>query len=1164
MPRLKAIRTSILFVFCVSSFCFAQAPTPRPNSTATVQDEEVLRSLTEKYFAALAKKDLDQAMSIWTPLSGQYESMKKKLNELFAANSKIEVEVHNLAVRKIAVDRKIGEATVRVEFETSAMDAKSGAPGAGFGKMQRTLIFSTRDKDTWKLWREAASEIEDLAEALVETKTDDERKALLAANKILQTAELREALMAQGDRFVAEGQVVNPESPWFYLPKDYQRALVSYQLAQSIAEDMADKIGIVDTVQRIGDAHYLQSKEALAMESYKKALAMYETLGDKRGIAHAFHGIGNVYQREGKDDLLIEHCWKVLALRGSLGNNAADQIILAHAHGDIASNYYAEGKYDLALDHFERALALYDAVGDKRFAAMMLWSAGNLYRWFRNRPEVAFDYYKRSLALVEASGKKTTLAHLLLGISRSYLYQGNFGLALEHSQKGLVTFESLGWTPGISMALTHIGNVHYMQDSYELALEYYQKALRQATENKKATKWDIAGALSIIGRTHAMMGNYDLAIENSRKALTIYKTMDEKWTKSVNASISTDIAYVYLKRGEYDLAIQYYQQALTDAADNDSWTKTPALNGMAEIYLRRGDYARALEAASRAVAAFKQGHLRNNALYGLLQSRTIAGRAYHHLNQRAEARQAFDEAISMVEGLRTQVAGGEQERQHFFEGSISPYHAMVEFLMAQNNAAEALTYAERAKARTLLDVLQSGNVNITKAMTPQEKEEERKLVGEMVSLNTQISQERMRPKPDEKRLDDLNARLKKARTEHETFQVKLYVAHPELRAQRGEAPALKLEEAADLLPDPKSALMEYAVTEDRTYLFILTKDDRGKVDLKSYTIDVKAKDLADRTKAFRQQLAKRNLIFRDSSRALYELLLKPAVAQLQGKTAIVIVPDGALWELSFQALQPAANRYLIEDFAISYAPSLTVLREMMKLRDRSAVTNNGRKLLALGNPMLKAETVTRVKSVFRDEKLDPLPEAEREVKALRQLYGPSQSTIYIGADAREERVKSEARQFRVLHLATHGILNDASPMYSQILLSQAAGNPNEDGLLEAWEITKLNLDADLVVLSACETARGRVGAGEGMIGLTWALFVAGTPTSVVSQWKVESASTTELMVEFHRQLQTQTRNSKQPLSTAGALREAALKLLRSNQYRHPFHWAGFVVVGDGR
>jgi CHAT domain-containing protein len=126
---------------------------------------------------------------------------------------------------------------------------------------------------------------------------------------------------------------------------------------------------------------------------------------------------------------------------------------------------------------------------------------------------------------------------------------------------------------------------------------------------------------------------------------------------------------------------------------------------------------------------------------------------------------------------------------------------------------------------------------------------------------------------------------------------------------------------------------------------------------------------------------------------------------------------------------------------------------------------------------------------LRDEKLEPLPEAEQEVRALGQLYGTQHSKVYVGREAREDRVKTEAGQAGILHFATHGTLNNASPMYSHLVLAQ--GDPNEDGLLEAWELVQLDLKADLAVLSACETARGRFGAGEGIIGLTWALFVAG-------------------------------------------------------------------------
>ena len=131
-------------------------------------------------------------------------------------------------------------------------------------------------------------------------------------------------------------------------------------------------------------------------------------------------------------------------------------------------------------------------------------------------------------------------------------------------------------------------------------------------------------------------------------------------------------------------------------------------------------------------------------------------------------------------------------------------------------------------------------------------------------------------------------------------------------------------------------------------------------------------------------------------------------------------------------------------------------------------------------------------------------------------------------------------------------------MYSHLVLSQKADNPNEDGLLEAWEMKDLDLKADMVVLSACDTARGRVSSGEGMIGMNWALFIAGTPTTVASQWKVESSSTTEFMLEFHRQML-----SNKKITKAEALRRASLKLLKSTKYRHPSYWAPWILVGDG-
>lgn len=589
------------------------------------------------------------------------------------------------------------------------------------------------------------------------------------------------------------------------------------------------------------------------------------------------------------------------------------------------------------------------------------------------------------------------------------------------------------------------------------------------------------------------------------------------------------------------------------------------------------------------------------------------------MNQLEKARLAFTEAIADIELLRDQVAGGELERQRFFESRVAPYLSMVELLVAQNRQEDALAYAERAKARVLLDVLRSGRVNVTKAMTATEKERERELYRELTSLNTQLAAENMRPNTDAPRLARLNARLEKARLDYTAFQTDLYAVHAELKVRRGEAPTLSLRDAAGLLPDAQTALLEYVVTERKTFLFVLTGNPGDAVrfgrnerrsaannqtrrdasdekrrdasnrpatsspiafpsstnvaapppQLRVYTVEIERKELTRRAANFREQLAARGLGFRPASRELYDLLLKPAQKELQGKTRLVIVPDGELWDLPFQALQSDASKYLIENSEISYAQSLTVLREMMKIRARDDAAHEPRSamLLAFGNPFLGDAAAPRnddMATLQPGAKLAPLPEAERQVKALGEVYGHGQSKIYVGTTASERRLKAEAPSARILHLATHGILNDASPIYSHVLLSLDEGKDGEDGLLEAWEIMNLNLQTELVVLSACETARGKVGAGEGVIGMTWALFVAGSPTTIVSQWKVEEASTTELMLEFHRNFRERIAHPRAALSTAGALREAALKSLRSGKRAHPFYWAGFVVVGDGR
>src|SRR5262245_57756015 len=1125
-----------LLVIASTCILFSIAPSQdeprkeRPGSASTA-DEAALRALAQEFYAAYAKKDLDGFLRLWSVKSPDITSRRTAMQKLFADHEKIEVKT--LAIPKATVDGD--KAKLRVDVEINAIEAKTGKPAAGFGQMKRSLR-CVKEDGVWVVWQEESAAA-DLANTLGAAKTEQERAALLSGENELVNVELRKALITQGDRLRSQGR--------------YPQALAVYQLARDLAEKIGDRQGIADSLNNAGLVYRRQSNYGSAIEYFRRSLQIYEAMESKDGVARSLNNIGLIYALQSDYGPALDYFQKSLVIKQELG----DKALIASTLTSIGAIHFSQGDFIRAMDTYRWSLELSEAAGNKTEMAQALNNIGLAHSWQDDRGS-ALEAFRKSLALRQEIEDKPGMAARLGNMANVYRGQGNYSLAMDYYQKSLRLVEELGDRAEMAATFNNMGNIHGSQGNYELAGELYRKSL--AIKEEKKDRAGTVRTLSNLGRLCFSQGNYGLAKEYYQKSLALAETLNDR---AETAASLTGIGATQFQQGDYDLALESYQKSLK--LNEEMGLKGEIarnLAGIGQTYRLKSLYAQALESAERAVTVARQIESREI----LYESLTIVGQIYAAIQKPVQARKSLEEAIAIIEELRSQVAGGAQEQSHFFENKIYPYHAMTELLVAQNQTGEAFACAERAKARTLLDVLQSGRINVTRAMTAAEQEQERGFNNHLVSLNTQISRENLRSQPDAARLKDLNIRLQKARLDYEAFQTVLYATHPELKAQRGEAKPLTPEQARDLLPDARSALLEYVVTDKRTYLFALTSMAGGaSVELKVYPLEITGRELGERAAKFRETLAKGSPGFRQSARELYDLLLKPAAAQLQGKTSLVIVPDGALWELPFQALLAASNRYLLEDCAVAYAPSLTALSEMIRLRDGKKDSEGSPTLLAFGNPALGKQTIARARSVLMDEKLDPLPEAERQVNTLKLIYGPGKSKIYICAEAREERAKAESGSYRILHLATHGVLNDSSPMYSRVLLSQAEGDANEDGLLEAWEIVKMDLKADLAVLSACETARGRVGAGEGMIGLSWALFVAGCPTTVVSQWKVESASATELMVEFHRRLKSQMANRADSFSAARALREAALKLRRTAAYRHPFYWAGFVVAGKG-
>ena len=784
----------------------------------------------------------------------------------------------------------------------------------------------------------------------------------------------------------------------------------------------------------------------------------------------------------------------------------------------------------------------------------------------------AFGYLHKSLEL--AKGRRSTnpdwFAHDLIKLSQIYRVTGDYREALNCLTDAIGIARRLRGKCLLDEAYNTLGLLYLDQADYASAIKWLTMSLNLSSES--GDRRGVAISLSNIGDAYLAQKNADTAIKSYQSALEAAESVG---SPDLIAIIKQWLGAAYRADGEFARALSTLEDAtrLTERlGDKNRLAEICLFKG--EVYYSIGDLSNAAKLTDEAYELTEHISRPRSLLWCLaLKGKVALAQGRYDL-----ARDSIQHAIGIVEGMRDKVGGNEVGLAQFIEGSrIEPYHLMIDLLLREHKDREAFSQSELAKARVLLDVLHSGKLNVSSVISSKERERERELSGQVTALNRQIYADRQRPQPDQARLAELGASLEDARLEYESYRNGLFAAHPEVRSQRPDAWHLDWDQFARLASDNNTAFLEFVVSDEKTQAFLITgakQSDKATnaTEITTYTVKLKKKELKNLVSTFAERLGNPHIGEAAVSSRLYELLLAPAKTLLAGKTTIVIVPDSVLWDLPFQALKQTDGKYLIESYSLFYAPSLSVLGEMIKKTDRSNgplpdVRNAASKeskplLLALGNPSLSPQTIERATSIHRDEKLLPLPEAEREVKTLASFYRTGSSKIYVGVDAREDRAKSEMGNFQTLHFATHGILDSNSPMYSHIVLS-TDDKSSDDGLLEAWEIMGMDLKAELAVLSACETARGRTGAGEGVIGMSWAFFVAGCPTTVVSQWKVDSASTSELMIEFHRNLVSK-RPTQQPVwKKADALRRAMLTLMMNPRYKDPYYWAGFVVVGAG-
>jgi tetratricopeptide (TPR) repeat protein len=443
-----------------------------------------------------------------------------------------------------------------------------------------------------------------------------------------------------------------------------------------------------------------------------------------------------------------------------------------------------------------------------------------------------------------------------------------------------------------------MGAVHFAQAKYELAMAQYERSLQlyQEIENKAGIAWTVVH----MGLVHQAEGRLNDAHAAYEKCRAIVEGLNDK------ASIAVALALL----------------ARTGAA------------------LDRPHEALAVARQAAAVAA-EIGELDT-----LARARLVAGEIEVQLDEPGQAQQAFADAAAALEKLQMQGAGAERDR--FFGDTLAPFLGLVRLSVTGGKPDDALAWLERGKAYLLRNVIGGSGAIVTKGMTDAERADERRLARRLVSLTAQVRRERGREAPDQARLERLQADLEQTRVEQAAFATALYEAHPALKTLRAQGDPVSSGGKAGLPLSVSSAVLEFAVSEQNTYLFVIKavrpsarsagspQATSGRADLTPtpegaalagvsvnvHVLDVRAVDLASKIAQFRQLITRKGAGADAAARELYDLLLKPAEAEFAGATRVIVVPDAVTWALPFQALQPKDGRYLIEDRAVSYAASL--------------------------------------------------------------------------------------------------------------------------------------------------------------------------------------------------------------------------------------------------
>ena len=735
-----------------------------------------------------------------------------------------------------------------------------------------------------------------------------------------------------------------------------------------------------------------------------------------------------------------------------------------------------------------------------------------------------------SQVLAQSSEARKAEANRLFDQGIQQFQTSQVEAALQSWQQALIIYREIKNRLGEGTSLGNLGIAYHSLGDYAKAIEYHQQYLAISGEIKD--RLGEGQSLGNLGLAYHSLGDYAKAIDYHQQSLAIAREIKDRQVEGASLG---NLGSAYDALGDYAKAIEYHQQRLAIAREiKDRLGEGQSLGNLGIAYKSLGDYAKAIEYYQQSLAIAKgigdrigEGNNLNN-----------LGNTLFKTGNLTQAEKILRTGIETYESHRARLGDKDAYKISIFEGQATTYRLLQQVLIKQNQPNAALEIAERGRARAFVELLATRLSPIetqSPKVAPPTIEQIKQIAKVQNSTLVQYSII----------YDDFNVQGKK-----QAKQSKLYIW---VIKPTGEVNFRNV----DLIP---------LWQKQDTSLSDLVTNARESIGVRGLAV-LSVVPHPEAVKNAEEQATKR-------LQQLHQLLIEPIANLLptDPNAHVTFIPQESLFLAPFPALQDASGKYLIEKHTIRTAPSIQVLDLTHTQRQRVGAHRGtplqGNDALVVGNPTMPS-IVTTVGE--KPQQLPPLPGAEREAKAIAPLLN---TQPLIGSQATKKVVTELLPKARIIHLATHGLLDNVDGIGSAIALApnsissltppliRGAGGVSPqsaqgvNGLLTAAEILSLKLNAELVVLSACDTGSGKL-VGDGVVGLSRSLISAGTSSVMVSLWAVSDDSTAVLMTEFYKNIQHNP-------DKAQALRQAMLTTMRQIEYSNPLQWAAFTLIGEAQ